>query len=161
MCHCFSRIFMYLVRVCGIEIYYGRMVSSSLWISVDKQMYRRRNEAFGKIDIFVSCETEQCKNATALSFATWPRLNRSERQQWVQMIIKTIIDGSRCWNENTLKTSVKGVLKICCIVSTVIKKWFGRCSNWLMYWQLWLAKQTPPWSLPGSENEHQWPVNDF
>jgi len=33
-------------------LYYGRMVSSSLPISVDKPMYSGRNEAFGDIHRF-------------------------------------------------------------------------------------------------------------
>jgi len=44
----FIRFFMQLDREFQLEIYYWRMVSSCLWISVDKQMYSRRNESFGK-----------------------------------------------------------------------------------------------------------------
>ena len=40
---------MELDREFELEIYYGQMVSSSLGILVDKQMYSRRNESFGKI----------------------------------------------------------------------------------------------------------------
>jgi hypothetical protein len=43
-------------------------------------MYSRRNESFGKIDQFLSRESEQCKKVTALSFATGPSFNLTERQ---------------------------------------------------------------------------------
>ena len=55
------------------------MVSSSLSILVDKHMHSMRNEDFGKIHKFQSCESEQCKNVTALGFATRPSLSLSER----------------------------------------------------------------------------------
>jgi len=45
----FSSLFMYLDWVCQLEIYSGWMVSSSLRISVDKQIYSRCNECFAKI----------------------------------------------------------------------------------------------------------------
>ena len=54
------------------------MVSSSLSPLVDKQMYSRHNEVFGKIHKFQSCESKQCKNVTALGFVTRPRLNLVE-----------------------------------------------------------------------------------
>jgi hypothetical protein len=75
MCQCFTSFFVYLVYEIYLEIYFRRMVSSSLWISVDKQMYCRRNKAFSKIPKDLPCESEQCKNDTALGFATWPHLN--------------------------------------------------------------------------------------
>jgi hypothetical protein len=46
---------------------------------VDKQIYSRRNEAFGKTQKFYSFVSEQCKNVTALGFATGPSLNLAER----------------------------------------------------------------------------------
>jgi len=49
MCQCFTSFNMYLDQEFYVEIYYSGMVSSSLWISVDNQMYSRRNKAFGKI----------------------------------------------------------------------------------------------------------------
>ena len=55
------------------------MVSSNLRISVDNQMYSRRNTAFGMTHKFSSCESDQCKNVTALGFATGPGHNLSER----------------------------------------------------------------------------------
>jgi hypothetical protein len=61
-----------------LKIYYGRMVNRSLQISVDKQMYSRRNDAFGKIHKFYSCVSEQWKNVTALGYATGPSLNLAE-----------------------------------------------------------------------------------
>jgi hypothetical protein len=43
---------MYLDQEVYLEIYYARMVSSNLSISVDNQMYSRRNEALGKKNKF-------------------------------------------------------------------------------------------------------------
>jgi len=66
----FTSFFMYLDREFELEIYYALMVSSSLWIPVDKQMYSWRNVAFGKIHKFSSHGSEWCKNVTATGFAT-------------------------------------------------------------------------------------------
>jgi len=52
MGQCFTSFFMYLELEFDLVIYYGRMVSSSLSISVDQQMYSRRNKAVGKIHRF-------------------------------------------------------------------------------------------------------------
>jgi hypothetical protein len=41
----------------------------------DTQMYSRCNAAFGKIHNLQCCASEQCKNVTALGFASWPSLN--------------------------------------------------------------------------------------
>jgi hypothetical protein len=49
-------------------------------ISVDEEMYSSHNETFGMIHKFLLYESEQCKNVTALGFATWPHLNPSEIQ---------------------------------------------------------------------------------
>jgi len=49
MRECFTSFFMYLHREFLLDIYHGWMVSSSLWIPVDRQMYSRRNEPFDKI----------------------------------------------------------------------------------------------------------------
>ena len=43
-------------------------------------MYSRRNESFGMIHHFWSCEIEQCKIITPLGFATGPCLKHAERQ---------------------------------------------------------------------------------
>jgi hypothetical protein len=48
---------MYPVGEFLLEIYYGQLVSSTLWISVDQQMYSRRNEAVGMIHKSLLCET--------------------------------------------------------------------------------------------------------
>ena len=74
-------------------IYYGQMVSSSLSISVDKQMYSRRNEAFGKIYKFWSCESEQSKNVTSALSQGQVSICQTDNQ-YIQTIMKTIIDGS-------------------------------------------------------------------
>jgi len=52
MRQCFTTFIMYLELEFQLVRYYGRMVSSSFSILVDKQMYCRRNEAFGKIHKF-------------------------------------------------------------------------------------------------------------
>jgi len=49
MHQCFTGFFMYLELEFWLVIYYGRMMSSSLSISVDKQIYSSGNEAFRKI----------------------------------------------------------------------------------------------------------------
>ena len=83
-------------------------------------MYSRCNEAFGKIHKFQQCESEQCKNVTALGFATGPSFNLSERllissnhdqnyYQWQQML-----------NGQYITMSINGALMICGFVSTVI-----------------------------------------
>jgi hypothetical protein len=97
MHQCFTSFFMYLVREVEVEIYYGEMVSSCLWISIHKQMYSGPKEALGKIHNCLSCECEQCKNGSVLGFATGPHLNVSERlpissnhdenyYRWLQML---------------------------------------------------------------------------
>jgi hypothetical protein len=83
-------------------------------------MYSRRNEACAKIYIFQPCESEQCKNVTALGFATGPSCDVSERQpissnhnehyyQWQQML-----------NGQYIKMSVNEASRICGLLSTVI-----------------------------------------
>jgi len=72
--------FMWLEREFRLEIWYGRMVRSSLRILVDKEMYSRRIESFGEKHHFLSCESEQCMNIIPLSFAAEPSLHRTERQ---------------------------------------------------------------------------------
>ena len=48
MRQCFTSFIRYLELEFELVIYRGQMVRSSLSISVDKQMYSRRTEAFGK-----------------------------------------------------------------------------------------------------------------
>ena len=108
-------------------IYYGRMVSSSLSILGDKQIYSRRNEAFGKIHKFLSCENEQCKNVTVLGFVTRAPLNLVPRlpiysnhngnyNRWQLML-----------TGHNIEMSVNGASTICGCVSTVIEQLFGCC----------------------------------
>ena len=97
------------------------MVSRSLYISVDKQMYCRHNKAFGKKHKFKSCVSEQCNNVTALCFATGPSLNLAER-----LPISSNHDANYCrWqqmlNGQYSKMSVNRASKICGHVSMVIK----------------------------------------
>jgi hypothetical protein len=48
----FTSFFMYLDRVFKLEISYGQMIGSTLGISVDNQMYSRRNKPFGMLHKF-------------------------------------------------------------------------------------------------------------
>jgi len=99
------------------------MVSSSLWISVDKQMYCRRNEAFDKIDKFLSCERKQCKNVTALRFATGPRLNLSERLPLSSNLDEHYCRWQQMLNGPYIKLSVNRASMICGCISMIIKQW--------------------------------------
>jgi len=103
MRQCFTCCFMYLDRDVQLEIYYGQMVSSSLWISVDKHMYTRCNESFGMICKFLLCASEHCRNVTALGFPTKPNLNLAETPpfsshhdenyyRWQQMLNRQYIE---------------------------------------------------------------------
>ena len=127
MHQCFTSFFMYLDQEFYLEIYHERMVSSSLWISVDKQMYSRRNEAFGKIHRFWSYESKQCKNVTALSFPTGPCLNRSERLPICSNNDKNNYRSQQMLDGQYIKLSVNRASTICGFESTVIKQWYGCC----------------------------------
>jgi len=83
-------------------------------------MYSRCKEDFGKILQFQLGESEQCKNVTALGFATGPHLKLSVRlpissnhdenyYQWQQML-----------NGQCNKMSVNGASTICGFVIMVI-----------------------------------------
>jgi len=83
-------------------------------------MHSRNNEAFGTIHEFWSCESEQCKNVTALGFATGPSLNLTER-----LPISSNDDENYCrWqqilNGRYNKMSLHGESMICGFVSTEI-----------------------------------------
>jgi len=108
-------------------IYHGLMVSSSLSILVEKQMYSRRNEAFGKIHKFQSCESEQCKNVTALGFVTRPSLNLAERLPIYSNHNENYYRWQPMLNGQYIKMSVNGESTICGFVSTVIEQQFGCC----------------------------------
>jgi hypothetical protein len=96
------------------------MVSSSLWILVDKQMFSRYNEAFGMIDKFLLYESEQCKNVTVLGFATWPHLNRSARQPISSSHDENNYRWQSMWTLQYPKVNLNGASTICGIVGTVI-----------------------------------------
>jgi len=108
-------------------IYYGQMVSSSLSISVDKKMYSRHNKAFGKIHKFWLCESEQCKNVTALGFVTRPSLNLAERLPICSNHDENYYRWQQMLNGQYIKMCINGASTICGFVSTVIKQQFGRC----------------------------------
>jgi len=127
MCQCFTSFFMYLDWEFQLDIYYGRMVSSSLWISVDKQMCSRCNEYVCTIYQFWSCESKQYKNVPTLSFATGPSLNLSERQSIISNHDENNYWGQQMLNGQYIKMSVNGVSMICGLVSMVIEQSFGRC----------------------------------
>jgi len=73
---CLTWFFIFLDQEFNLEIYYGRMVSSHLWILVDEQVYSRRNEWFSRIYKCYQYESEQCKNIAGLSFATGSSFNQ-------------------------------------------------------------------------------------
>ena len=108
-------------------IYYGHMVSSSLSISVDNQMYSKCNEAFGKIQKSELCESEQCNNVTALGCVTRPSLNLAERQPICSNHDENYDPWQQMLNEQYIKMSVNGASTICGVVSMVIKQKFGHC----------------------------------
>jgi hypothetical protein len=83
-------------------------------------MYGRRKEFFGTIHHFYSCESEQYKIITPLSFAPGLSLNQVERQP-----IKSNQDENNCrqqqmLNAQYIKMSINRASKICGLVSTVI-----------------------------------------
>jgi len=85
-------------------------------------MYCRRNENYGMIHHFQSCESEQCNIVTPLGFATGPSLNESERQP-----IKSNRDANnyrqqQILNGQYIEMSVNGASTIRGFVSTVIHK---------------------------------------
>jgi len=124
-------------------------------------MHSGHDDAFGKIKKFHFYVTEQCKNITRLGFATWPSLNLSETQprgskhyennyQWQQML-----------NEQSITLSINGASRMFGLVSMVSELWHDHCEVSPMYWQHLYVKNTVTGSLPPSENERQWSVNDF
>ena len=83
-------------------------------------MYSRRNEAFGKIYKMQSCDSEQCRNVTALGVTAGPSLNLSERQP-----LSLNHDDNNCRWQQTLNGQhitirVNGASTICGLVSMVI-----------------------------------------
>jgi hypothetical protein len=83
-------------------------------------MNSRRNESYGKINKFKSCESEQCKNVTVLGFAKGQSLNLSERQP----ISSNHNENNHQWqlmlSGQYIKMSINGASTICGLVSTVI-----------------------------------------
>jgi len=51
---------MYIDQEFQLQLYNGQMLSSSLWISSDKQMNSRRIESFRKIWKFQLYESDKC-----------------------------------------------------------------------------------------------------
>jgi len=108
-------------------IHYGRMVTSSLSISVGKQIYSRGNEAFGKIHKFWLCECGRCKNVTALGFLTRLSLDLAERLPICSNHDESYYRWQQMLNGQYIKMSVNGASTMCGLVSTVITQHFGRC----------------------------------
>ena len=90
-------------------------------------MYSRPNEAFGKIHKFCSCASEQCKNVTALGFATGPSLDLSERLPTCPNLDDNYYRWQQLLNGQYIKMSINGASTICSFVSTVIQQRIGRC----------------------------------
>jgi len=121
MRRCFISFFMYHHREFKLEICDGWMVSSILWISVDKQLYSGRHESFGKTHKFWLCESEQCKNVTELGFATVPSLNLSERWPICSNHDQNYCRWQQMPNEQYSKISLNDASTICGFVRMVIK----------------------------------------
>jgi len=90
-------------------------------------MHSWRNEAFGKIHKFWSCESEQCKNLTALGFATSPSLNLSKRLPIGSNHDENYYRWQHMMNGQCIEMSVNGASTIGGFVRRVIKK----------TWSLW------------------------
>jgi len=103
--------------------------------------------------------------------------------QYIQIMMKTIIDWSRCWMENTLKSvsterqrfveerqrhapcrilrmRVNGASMIFSFASWVIYVPIGCRHPFVRYWQPLLPKTTVTCSLPHPENQRQRSVNN-
>jgi hypothetical protein len=85
-------------------------------------MYSRRNESFGVIHHFWSCESELCKIMTPLSFATGCSLNHAESQPVKSNQDENIYRRQQMLNGEYIKMRVNGASTICGLVSTVIHK---------------------------------------
>jgi len=83
-------------------------------------MYRRHNAAFGKKHRFQLCESEQCKNVTALGFAAGPSLNQPETVPIRPNHDVDYYRWQRMLNGQYIKMSVNGASMNCGFVSTVI-----------------------------------------
>jgi len=102
----------------------------------------------------------QCKNVTALGFATGPSLN-----PWEGLPRSSDHDGNyyRCqqvFNGQYIEMSVNGASMICGCVSSVLTQWFSRCNAYPMYQHLSFAKETSRRSPPHFENESQLSIKD-
>ena len=75
-------------------IYYGPMVSSSLSISVDKQMYCRRNETLARYINFSRVRVNSARMLLRSALSQGQVSIWQKDYQYIQIIMKTIIDGS-------------------------------------------------------------------
>jgi len=85
-------------------------------------MYSRRNESFGMIHHFQSCESELCKIMTPLGFATEWSLNQAESQPVKSNQDENNYRRQQMWNGQYIKMSVNRASTITGLVSTVIPK---------------------------------------
>jgi len=83
-------------------------------------MYSRRNESVGMIHHFSSCESEQCKIITPLSFATGLSLNQAERQPIKSNQDENNYRQQQMLNGQYIKMSINGASTMCGLVSMVI-----------------------------------------
>jgi len=83
-------------------------------------MYSRRNESFGMIHHFWSCESEQYKIIMPLGFATGPSLNQAERQLVKSNQDENTYRRQQRLNGQYMKMRVNGASTLCGLVSTVI-----------------------------------------
>jgi len=86
----------------------------------------RRTEVLGKIPKVLSRESEQCTNVTALSFATGPSHNLSERLPVRSNHDEKYYRWQQVFNGQYIKMSINKTSTIGGFVRTVITHWFGR-----------------------------------
>jgi len=83
-------------------------------------MYSRRNESFGTMHHFYSCESEQCNIVTPLGFAAGLSLNQAERQPIQSNQDENNYRRQPMLNGRYIEMSVNRASTICGLVSTVI-----------------------------------------
>jgi len=68
------------------------------------------------------CESEQCKDVTALSFATGPSLNLSEREPISPEHDENYYQWQKMFNGQYIEMSIIGASTICGLVTMAIKQ---------------------------------------
>jgi hypothetical protein len=76
-------------------------------------MYSKRDEGFGKIQRYSSCEREQRKNVVVLGIATGPSLNRSEKLPISSQYDESYYRWHQMLNGQYIKNGVNSVSNRC------------------------------------------------